>query len=111
MNPFESSDKTFNNDSNLFFSESSRSNDIVISIVRNSRKTKTFIHGWNIPKEELKGHLTIIQKATGCGGAVILDKDTNTNIIQFHGNTAAHVKDYLVTKCDILKEFITITGV
>ncbi len=112
MNPFESYDKTFSNDSNLFFSETSRSTDIVIRIEKTGSKTKTFICGWNIPKEEMKKiHLTSITKATGCGGAILVDKDTDANIIQLHGNQVAFVKDYLVNKCDILEEFITIKGV
>lgn len=111
MNPFESFDKTFSSDSNLFFSDSSRSSNIVIRTEMMKSKKKTVISGWNIPKDKLKDHLKTIQDRTGSGGSLLLDKDTNTHIIQLQGNRVAFVKDFLIKECEILEEFITIKGV
>ncbi len=89
MNPFEE----FSNDMNL-----DKQINIEIWVDQNGRKKNTYISGWEISDDELKGHLKIIKKKNGCNGTIkkLSNNIEEIKVLQFQGDQTEFVKKYII---------------
>jgi translation initiation factor 1 (eIF-1/SUI1) len=83
----------FDIESELFTKEKT----IEIWVETTGRKKNTFLIGWDIPIEDLKGHIKTIKKKNGCNGTLKLCGDDI--LIQFQGDLInyleIYIKDYI----------------
>ena len=84
---------------NEFEEELLNTSVIDIWVEVNGRKKNTYIHGWELPLNDLKDHLRTIKKKKGCNGTIkkiTNDEYGTVSVLQLQGNHAEYVKTYIV---------------
>lgn len=68
-------------------------NKLEIRVVRNGRKSVTYLSGWELEREELKAHMKELKKKHGCNGSV-KEKDDNV-VFMLQGEKSEELIEYL----------------
>ena len=99
MNPFEKEEETI---------DIPKENDITIWKENRGRKINTYITGWNIELDELKGYLKEFKQAKGCNGSIKVE-DGKTTKLHFQGDKIDEFIQFMESK-GVNKESITLKG-
>ena len=68
-------------------------NKLEIRVVKNGRKSVTYLDGWELEKEELKAHMKELKKKHGCNGSV---KEKNDKVVfMLQGDKSDELIEYL----------------
>lgn len=80
---------------------------VKITVEENGRKKNTYIYNLNLDKDELKKHISAINKKKGCSGTIqkIPDNKNETRLL-FQGDHREFIKQYLIDNCDIDEDSI-----
>ena len=68
-------------------------NKLEIRVVRNGRKSVTYLSGWELEREELKAHMKELKKTYGCNGSV-KEKDKKV-VFMLQGEKSEELIEYL----------------
>ena len=91
MNPFENENETENKLDNLVTTE------ITVWKESRGRKTNTYVTGWNLEKEELKGYLKEFKQKKGCNGSLKTDDDEGHRL-HFQGDKINDIIEFMLSK-------------
>jgi len=69
------------------------SNKLEIRVVKNGRKSITYLDGWELEKEDLKAHMKELKKKHGCNGSV-KEKDGKV-VFMLQGEKSDELIEYL----------------
>ena len=69
------------------------SNKLEIRVVKNGRKSVTYLDGWELEKAELKAHMKELKKKHGCNGSV-KEKDGKV-VFMLQGEKSEELIEYL----------------
>jgi translation initiation factor 1 (eIF-1/SUI1) len=69
------------------------SNKLEIRVVKNGRKSVTYLDGWELEKEDLKAHMKELKKKHGCNGSV-KEKDGKV-VFMLQGEKSDELIEYL----------------
>ena len=103
MNPFECEDDNVSN--NI----TPTTVNITVWKEKKGRKTNTYVIGWNLEKDELKGYLKEFKQKHGCNGSLKIDEETDGPKLQFQGDKIDEVIELINSK-GIDSDKITIKG-
>jgi len=102
MNPFECDNEVSNNIEPTIV-------NITIWKEKRGRKTNTYLTGWNLEEDELKGYIKDFKKKKGCNGSLKEDEETGGFKLHFQGDKVDDVIEYHKTK-GIIDDNITLKG-
>lgn len=63
-----------------------------------------------IPDLNIKKVNKYLKKKLSCNSSIQINKDTNEKYLQFQGNKSEEIKDFLIYRFDIDKDYIIIHG-
>lgn len=91
MNPFECEEEVSNN-------LGPTTMNITIWKENRGRKTNTYVTGWNLEKDELKGYLKEFKQKHGCNGSLKEDEANDGYKLHFQGDKIDQIIELLKSK-------------